>query len=215
MRRRRKIWLMLVATPLVLLAADTVYWRIVVGNLEQGFVNWVKVQKANGWTAQTGAARAGGWPFAATLVIPAFSLTHEGPGMPGGVAWSAERVKLRITLAQPATLEISPEGQQQVLLAGNPPVPYTAGRLRLVLPLQASDWPEFIDLTLAGLRAETRAGIGNLRALQLHLTFHPAAHSGEPAVVAALHAFLAQTGVETATPAPTRTVRFRAETNFG
>jgi hypothetical protein len=188
MRRRRTLWLILLAVPLVLLAADTVYWRIVAGNLEQGFTRWVAVQKANGWIEQNGTASIGGWPFAATLAIPALSLTHEGPGMPGAVAWSAERITLRIALARPTMLEIAPEGQQQVRLAANPAVSYTAGRLRLVLPLQATDWPDFTDLAAANLRAETPAGIVSVRSLQLRLLFHPEAHSGEPAAIASLHA---------------------------
>jgi len=188
MRRRRKLWLTLLAVPLVLLAADTVYWRIVASHLEQGFANWVAVQKAHGWTEQNGTTSVGGWPFAATLVIPALSLVHEGPDMPGQVVWSAERVKLRIALARPTMLEIAPEGQQQVRLAGNPAVPYTAGRLRLLLPLQAQDWPDFAQLTAANLRAETPAGVASVRGLQLQLAFHPAARSGEPAVIASLHA---------------------------
>src|SRR6476659_9609239 len=100
MRRRRKWWLTLLALPLVLVAADTIYWRIVAGNLEHGFANWVTVQKANGWTVLNGPTSLGGWPLAATLVIPALSLTHEGSDMPGGVAWSAARVRLRNALAR-------------------------------------------------------------------------------------------------------------------
>jgi hypothetical protein len=188
MRGRRKLWLSLLAVPLVLLAADTVYWRIVAGNLEQGFANWVAVQKAHGWTEQNGTTSVGGWPFAAILVVPALSLMHEGPDMPGQVFWSAERVKLRIGLTRPAMLEIAPEGRQQIRLAGNLAVPYTAGLLRLLLPLQARDWPDFAELAVANLRAETPTGVANVGSLQLQLVFHPEARSGEPAVIASLRA---------------------------
>jgi hypothetical protein len=188
MRRRRKLWLILLAVPLVLLAAITVYWRIVAGNLERGFANWLVVQKASGWTEQNGPTSLGGWPFAATLVIPALSIAHEGPGMPGAIAWSAERVRLRVSLARPAVLEIAPEGQQRIRLADNPAVPYTAGRLRLVLPLQSTDPPDFADLAAANLRAETRAGVASVGSLQMHLVFHPEAHGGEQAVTASLQA---------------------------
>jgi hypothetical protein len=188
MRRRRKLWLILLAVPLVLLAADTIYWRIAGANLERGFANWVAAQKANGWTEQNGPTSLGGWPLAATLIIPALSLTHEGPGLPGEVAWSADKVTLRIALARTTVLEISPEGQQRVQLAGGPAVPYTAGRLRLLLPLQDTNWPDFIDLGAANLRAETQAGVTSAKGLQVHLIFHPEAHSGEPAAIASLRA---------------------------
>src|ERR1044071_1272270 len=83
MRGRRRLWLSLLAVPLGLLAADTGYWRVVAGNLERGFANWVSVQKAHGWTEQNGRTSVGGWPFAAILVVPALSLTHGGSDMPG------------------------------------------------------------------------------------------------------------------------------------
>jgi Uncharacterized protein conserved in bacteria (DUF2125) len=188
MRGRRRLWLSLLAVPLVLLAADTAYWRLVAGNLERGFANWVSVQKAHGWTEQNGRTSVGGWPFAAILVVPALSLTHGGSDMPGRVFWSAERVKLRIALMRPAMLEIAPEGQQQVRLADNPAVAYTAGRLRLLLPLQAKDWPDFAELAVANLRAETPTGVASVGSLQLQLVFHPEARSGEPAVIASLQA---------------------------
>jgi len=188
MGRRRKLWLISLAVPLLLVAADTAYWRIVTGNLEQGFANWVAVQQVNGWTEQHSTTKVGGWPFAATLVIPAMSLRHDGPGMPGAVTWNAEKVTLRVALARPTVLEIAPEGRQQIRLAGNPPVPYTAARLRLIFPLQATDLPDFADVGAANLRAETPAGVASLKSLQVHLAFNPKAHSGEAAVSASLQA---------------------------
>ncbi len=188
MRRRRKLWLVLLAVPLLLLAADTVYWRIAAVHLQQGFADWAALQKANGWREQHGPTSLGGWPFAATLVIPALSLTHEGPDMLGGVAWSADRVKLRVALARPAVLEISPEGQQRVEMAGSPRVSYTADGLRLLLPLRDTNWPDFIDVAAANLRADTPAGGASVRSLQMHLVVHPDAHSGEPAATASFYA---------------------------
>ena len=188
MRRTRKLWLILLAVPLVLLVADTVYWRVVAGNLEHGFANWVALQKASGWTEENGPTSISGWPSAATLVIPALSLTRQGADTPTSFNWRAERVNVRIALARPTMLEITPEGQQQVRLAGNPLVTYTAGRLRLLMPLQSSNWPDFIDLIATNLRAETRAGIASVRSLQLHLALHPEAHPGEPAAISSLHA---------------------------
>src|ERR1700745_2724785 len=107
MRRRRRLWLISLAVPVVLVAAATAYWRIAISNLEQGFANWVAVQQMNGWTVQHSTTKVRSWPFAGSLVIPSMSLRHDGPGMPGAVTWSAEEVTLRVALARPTVLEIA------------------------------------------------------------------------------------------------------------
>ena len=48
MRRRRKLWIILLAMPLMLLAADTLYWWIAVGNLGHGFAAWQAERRAAG-----------------------------------------------------------------------------------------------------------------------------------------------------------------------
>ena len=147
MRRRRRLWIVLLAAPLLLLAADTLYWRIAVRNLEDGFAAWEAERRAAGWSEQHRAPVRGGWPLAATLTVPTMSLAGGGPDIPGGLAWSADRLVLRVALPRPRQLGIAAEGRQRLRLAGNPEVPYTADRLRLVLPLRAEPWPDFADVT--------------------------------------------------------------------
>ena len=48
MRRRRRLWIVLLASPLVLLAADTLYWWIAISNLEHGFAAWQAESRAAG-----------------------------------------------------------------------------------------------------------------------------------------------------------------------
>jgi Uncharacterized protein conserved in bacteria (DUF2125) len=187
MRRRRKFWSILLVLPFVLLAAITVYWRIAAGHLQQGFADWVALRRANGWTERNGATRLGGWPFAATLTVPAMSLASGSPGIPGGITWSAERVVLRVALTRPDLLEIMPQGTQQVRLASYPSVPYTVERFSLLVPIQAADWPSSVQGDLDNLHASTPAGSASLRSLQLHLDFHAGARTGEPALAALLH----------------------------
>jgi hypothetical protein len=190
MRRRRTLWIILLAVPLLLLAADTLYWRIIVRNLEAGFAEWESNQRAAGWIVQHAAPVRGGWPLAAILTVPAMSLTGGAANIPGGLSWSAERLLLRIALARPTILESATAGRQQLRLAGGPEVPYTASRVRLLLPLtQPASFPASANLTVGNLHADTplggEASIGSLR---LHLEFRPDAHSGEPAVSFSLHA---------------------------
>lgn len=187
MRRRRKFWIILLAVPVMLLAADTIYWRIAAGRLQQGFAGWVALQRANGWVERNDPTRLGGWPLSATLLIPAMSLASSGPGLPGGIGWSAEKVVLRVALTRPGVLDITPEGRQRLVLPGCPDLPYAADHLRLTLPLQATEWPSFIQADADNLRANTTFGTATVRSLQLHLDLDPGARAGEPGLAASLH----------------------------
>ncbi|HME27600.1 MAG TPA: DUF2125 domain-containing protein [Acetobacteraceae bacterium] len=187
MQRRRRLWIILLATPLMLLAADTLYWWIVVSNLEHGFGAWEAAQRAAGWTEQHGPAVRSGWPLAATLTVPAMSIAGGNPSIPGGLAWTADRLVLRVALPQPQSLEIMPEGRQRLRLAGYAEIPFTADRTRLVFPLPAAPWPGSMELVTDNLRADTPiGGDASVQSLRLHLDFSPDAQSGEPAVTFSL-----------------------------
>ena len=188
MRRRRKLWVILLAAPFLLLAADALYWWLVATNLEHGFVAWKTEQQAAGWTARHGPPQRGGWPLAATLTIPAMSLTGGSPSIPGGLAWSADRLVLRVTLSRPRLLEIAAEGKQSLRLAGYAETPFTAARLRLTLPLLADPWPRFMDLGADNLRADLPTGAASVQSLRLHVDFSPQPQPGEPTVVFSLKA---------------------------
>ena len=187
MRRRRKLWIILLAVPLLLLAADTLYWQIAVRNLEDGFAAWVRQQRAAGWTEANQAPVRGGWPLAATLTVPAMSLAGGSPDIPGGLAWSVDRLVLSIALPRPDQLRIAAEGQQRLRFSGNPEVSYTADQLDVVLPLRGSPWPPSLDVTVDHLRATPPHDAG-VDTLHLHLDFQPEAQSGEPALAFALQA---------------------------
>jgi hypothetical protein len=187
MRRRRKFWIILLVVPFVLLAAETIYWRVAAGQLERGFADWVAFRRANGWVEQNAPTRLGGWPLAATLTIPEMSLASGGRRPAADLVWSAERVILRVALTRPDQLEIAPEGKQVLRVPNSPAVPYTAGRLRLTLPLQTREWPSFIQADADNLRADTQAGTATVRGLQLHMDLDPGARAGEPGLAASLH----------------------------
>jgi hypothetical protein len=184
MRRRRRLWITLLAAPLVLLAADTLYWQIAASRLDEGFRAWVAWRRSEGWTADTGKPQHGGWPLAATLTVPGVSLQGGDPAVPGGLSWHADRVLLRVSLLRPGTLDVSAGGAQQLRLGKNPPITYTAGRMHLIMPLEAAVLPPFVDFAAQDLRASVpatgdTATVGTRRA---HLEFNPAARSGEPAL---------------------------------
>jgi len=185
---RPKLWIMLLALPLFLLMADTVYWWVVQRNLERGFAAWQAVQKTAGWSLQHRPPAPGGWPLAATLTIPAVSIAGGSPDVRGQLAWSAETLVLRVPLASPGSLEAVPGGRQTVRLDDSPEIVFSADRLQLEMPLEAEPWPSFVDVAVQSLRAETPFGEASLQGLRLHLAVEPKARSDDPALTLSLTA---------------------------
>jgi len=193
MRRRRRLWLILLGALLLLIVGDALYWRIAENRLDAGFLAWMEAQRAAGWTATTGRPVRGGWPLAATLSVPDVSLKGGEPDIPGGLTWNADRLVLRIGLLRPRMLEVALQGMQRLRLAEGPEIPYVADRLHAMLPLQAGAPPRSIDITASNLRAGMPTGTGTASALtvgSLHLyaEIRPGAQSGEPAVALSMSA---------------------------
>jgi hypothetical protein len=193
MRRRRRLWIVLVAAPLLLVAADTLYWRVAAHNLEEGFAGWLAERRATGWTATTQPPVRGGWPLAATLTVPEVRLAGGQQDFPGGITWSAERLTLRVGLLRPGRLEVAAEGAQRLRLADGPDLPYTADRLRIIMPLQSGAPPRSADITARNLRAGMPTGgdaVAGMTIGLLHANFElrPSAQSGEPALAFGLRA---------------------------
>jgi len=170
MRRRRWLWFLLLAAPLLLVAADTLYWHILEQNLAAGFANWRTMERASGWQVDAGEPVAGGWPTTATLNVPAVATTGDG-----GLRWSVDRLQLQISLWRPAILVASVHGTQRLRIGDGPEVAYTAERMTLTMPLQAAT-PQHIELNVANLRA----GDASLGSLNVKLDVDPTAPSGKP-----------------------------------
>ncbi len=189
MWRRRKLWIILLAAPLVLLAADTLYWLIAVRNLEAGFAAWANERRVTGWSETHETPVRGGWPLAATLTVPAISLAGGNSEIPGGLAWSADSLVLHVALLRPGLLRIAAKGRQRIRLGRNPEVSYSADRMDVELPLQPAQVPPSLDVIVEHMRVDTQVGddasIGSAR---LHLDIRPEAQSGDPALIFALRA---------------------------
>ena len=191
--RRRKLWIVLVAVPLLVAAAGTLYWYVAVRSLESGFAGWLAERRASGWTATVGRPVRGGWPLAATLTVPDVLLTGGEPDIPGGLSWRTERLILRTDLLRPGVLDIASDGMQHLRFADRPEVPYTADRLHLTLPLPPGGLPRSATIAARDLRAGIPTGRDataslTVATLDLHLDFKPAAQSGEAALGFALDA---------------------------
>jgi hypothetical protein len=182
---RPRLRLLLTGILVLLVAGHTVYWFQARRVLAQGYAAWTHARRAAGWTIASEPALAGGWPLAVTLTAPDFVIAGSDPEfLPGGINWSAERLVLRVALAQPRVLRIEAEGAQHVSLGGGADVPYTADRLRLELPIAPDISPRGGEITAQHLRAglpsgpETISGL-TIDQLSLRIDAKPAAPQGE------------------------------------
>jgi hypothetical protein len=186
---RRRLWIILLAVPLGLLLVDTLYWQVMVRRLADGFTAWETEQRAAGWSITHEPLKHGGWPLAARVIVPAISVTGGSQQIPGGVSWSAERLVLGIGLLRPDLLELAGEGNERLRLARSAELPFTADELHVVLPLGTGRLPESADISAVNLRTTSAAGADfSVGSLVSHMTFHPAARSGERALGFALGA---------------------------
>lgn len=185
--RRSTVALWLAASVLAVAAGHFVYWRWATERLESGFATWAAARRTEGWTVRADPPRRGGWPLATVLTIPRFAVAGGQPDIPGGLAWSVDRLTLTVALLHPHSLSIGADGQQRLRLGAWPEIPYTADRLRAEVPLEPGLPTHSAELDGAGLRAGLPTGpdaAGALTAgrLRFHLDRRPAAPQGEPAL---------------------------------
>lgn len=158
MRRRYTRWLAWAAIPVLLVVADLAYWSYASRQLQAGFQAWLAQQRAAGWTIRTGPLHAGGWPVAATLRTGEVSVTDGAAGAHGGLRWHSQHLLLRVPLLHPQTLTAYAGGLQHVQLADGPVIPFTAERLRAVVPLDTPSPGDRLHIRADGLRAGVPAG---------------------------------------------------------
>jgi hypothetical protein len=157
---RRKRLIALAVLPGILLAGDFFYWRLAVNQLRAGFENWTAGVRASGWDIRHGSVTAGGWPDAATLRIENLTIAASGwAGMNIGalhirdVEWGSDTISFQISLTRPNTMEVIPLGLHPLRLNAGPPVPISAGDMRLRVTQRPRMSPSTMDIeadTLAG-----------------------------------------------------------------
>jgi hypothetical protein len=186
MRRRLRILLTALLLAVVVVIGDFVAWHFAVQQMRSGLANWVAARRAAGWSVSTTTPEAGGWPLAATLTLRDVALQGGAPDIPDGLAWQAERVVLRLAPLHPLVLRINAEGAQRLRVADAPDIPYTAGRLQLLVPLQADPSAQALDLHGEALRASIPvAGADDaltLDRLDVDAVVNPTAPRGQAAV---------------------------------
>ena len=133
MSRRLAFWLL--GIVVVLLAASFAVWFWAESTLERGFAIWQAQAATQGWTVKTGAVSRGGWPLTADLIVHNLSMTGDETTMPGGAAYTADQMVLRLDPRHLDNVTAHGEGAQSLRLGPTKPLPFTAERFVLTFPL--------------------------------------------------------------------------------
>lgn len=181
-------WLWIAAVLILIVAGDAALWRFATRRLELGLSDWVTAQRAAGWKITSEDQQTGGWPVAATLNLHHVSVEHGPPFAGGGVAWQSDRVSLRISALHPTTLQIDASGAGRVRLASGPDLPYSASRLVVAVPLQATRQPASATVFAEALMAGPPGRTVTIHNLTTNVRVAPVAIAGEPAVATSLNA---------------------------
>ncbi|HEY0183390.1 MAG TPA: DUF2125 domain-containing protein [Rhodopila sp.] len=154
---RRKYWVIVVAIPVLLVAAEVAYWRVAAERLRTGYQAWLADRVAHGWKVGSGPLSIGGWPQAATLTVPNLTLRHVGPAIPGDLDVASAGITLSVSVLSPNTLQLFLTGPVHVRVGRMPDVIVTADETSVAVPLRQSG-PLSIALHASGLRLEPSAG---------------------------------------------------------
>lgn len=127
-------------------------WRWAAGQMAEGFAAWTQAAAAQGWTVHGSAPVRGGWPFAVELSYGEFSLAGGATELPGGAAYSAARLTLRLDAWHPTVLEVLGQGRQSLRIGPGEPLPFTADHLTISVPVARGTPPESAALDAKDLR---------------------------------------------------------------
>lgn len=132
---RRRAGVIVGAAVAALIALHGAAWLWGTERLRGGYEAWAAAMRTAGWVVDAGAPERAGWPLAAELVLPGASLVGGDAVVPGGLAWAAERVRLRLTPLAPGSFDVVAEGVQHVRLVALPEAAVTAEALAARVPL--------------------------------------------------------------------------------
>ena len=141
-----------------LLTLHGLVWTMGSWLLQRQAASLLAAASQHGWSVTTGNRTIGGWPLAAALTIERPAIEGGERSIPGGLAWSADRLVARIRLLHPLTLVLLPEGQQFLRLSHAPDIGFTASRAeaRLGLWTGSQGWGDFEADGIAGGIAGSR-----------------------------------------------------------
>jgi hypothetical protein len=165
----------------LLVIADRIAWQVATARMRAEVRTQVAGLRAGGWIVQCSDPVASGFPWAATLALSDVRLEGGASALPGGVAWSADRVVLSVALIDPLHVSVSLQGEETLRLSHAPAVAFAADALQARLPL-AGGRPDHAELTASavtgGLLHSRRRQDVRIGALSVRVQVHPAASGG-------------------------------------
>lgn len=178
-RLGRRIATAAAAVGLAAVAGHGAIWWWVTGEIEQQ-VAATLAAPAPGWQATAGPLHRTGWPFAATVTLPAVVAVSPGASAQS-LRWQAERLAVSLEFAHPRTLVLLVEGAQTLQLGSAAPIPVRAELMRAEVPLEPGVPVRAATLAVAGLVADLPAGRLAIAQLDTAMESRPAAQQGETA----------------------------------
>ena len=172
---RFRRWHLAPAALLLIAAVHSLAWLVATMYLRAGLDELTRPVAGQAWRIAAGPARAGGWPAAATLDIPDFTLINAGSrttirASGAHVSWSPRApIVARIAIAGPVVVDN----------AGAPTIEITAARAEASVALRA---PYAITVTARDLRAPSPSGPVAIERFDLHATQFPAARATDIAL---------------------------------
>ena len=118
----------------VLVLAHSVLWVVVTGRMLAAVPQALAAAAEEGWRVEAGAARRGGWPWRAAVVLDGVTATREQGGV--RLQWTAEAVEVGLGVSSPTVAVVSPAGGQTVAVGGGVPVAVRAGEMAVLVPLR-------------------------------------------------------------------------------
>jgi hypothetical protein len=186
--RRWRLLPLLALLGLVAIAAiHAVLWRAMASGLEEGWADWVRLRRGQGWRVEHAAPVRGGWPLAATLAVDRLRMDGAAATVPGGIGFTADRLVLAVRLPRLDRLHVTLPGAQRLRL-GAAEIPFTADSLAATLPLEAGTPPSNAEIAAERLRIGTPLGGLELRRALLTVEGSSSATEAEPALALTLSA---------------------------
>jgi hypothetical protein len=173
---------------LVIIGGGLVHRQLVINQLETGLQAWIAERRAKGWQVQIGSITRGGLSLSPFLTIHDVDIKGGSPLIPGGVAWHASGVILKVDLFDPWRLLIHPLGLQALRLPDGSALSVFADTLEVGITAASSDGV-IVDLDATGVRAELPDAGGVTTSIDLvdaRIAWLPTAEPGDRVATFAL-----------------------------
>lgn len=142
------------ALLVALIAGHTALWFAATDHLRVGFDAWLAQSRRAGWQVEAGPRQRGGWPLAATLVIPGLTVSGGAPHVPGRATWHADSVVLTLSAQHPSLLGVDIAGTQSLQVEPGPVQTFSAEKMHLDVPFIVAPGAPVASLEVRNLHGE-------------------------------------------------------------